>query len=169
LFHYIVPFFVAGDDNEAASYAPKFNEVISEKAILWPQVRNRWDFERVCLVSVERKNGWFHDLCFPGYLWADTQGLWTVPDLTYHDGMGSYDFDNHRMLAAFGELQRNESAPGLWGLGGTQLPFGGELQDRFPLVGRFLDDDGAPAHSQLSPDVVARVLEGVIEGGEMTG
>ena len=140
--HYVVPLAVAGDDDERASYSPEFNESISPKAVLWPQVRARWDSERACLVSVERRSGWFHDLWFPGYLWADTEGLWQVPGLTYHDGMGSYDLANPRLVAAFEALQRQESAPGRWRLGGTQLPFGDELQNRFPLVGRFLDELG---------------------------
>jgi hypothetical protein len=79
LAHYVVPSAVAGGDDERASYSPEFNEAISENAILLPQVRARCDAERACLVSVERKTGWFHDLWLPGYLWADTEGLWRVP------------------------------------------------------------------------------------------
>ena len=161
LAHYIVPLAVAGDDNERASYSPEFNEAISEKAVFWPQVRARWDAERACLVSFERKTGWFHDLWLPGYLWADTEGLWRVPGLTYQDGMGSYDLDNPRMVAAFEAMQRQETAPGRWGLGGTQLPFGSELENRFPLVGRFLDEQGHPAVSRLLPEHVAKTFEGV--------
>ncbi|HUY32026.1 MAG TPA: DUF6687 family protein [Pirellulales bacterium] len=161
LAHYIVPLAVAGDDDERASYVPEFNEAISPKAILWPQVRARWDPERVCLVSVERKTGWFHDLYFPGYLWADTEGKWLVPGMTYHDGMSSYELDNPRLVAAVEQLQRQETAPGRWGLGGTTLPFADELQGRYPLVGRFLDEQGQPAASQSSPDRVGRAFEGV--------
>ena len=61
---YIVPLVIAGDNDARASYAPDFNEIISSKAVLWPHVRARWDAERVCLVSVERRVGWFHDLWF---------------------------------------------------------------------------------------------------------
>ena len=159
LAHYIVPLAVAGDDDQRTSYVPEFNEAISEKAVFWPQVRARWDSERACLVSVERQTGWFHDLWFPGYLWADTEGLWRVAGLTYHDGMGSYDLDNPRLVAAFEELQRQESAPGRWGLGGTKLPFGSELQNRFPLVGRFFDENARPHISQITPERVVRVFK----------
>ena len=161
LAHYIVPLAIAGDDDGRASYSPEFNEVISEKAVFWPQVRARWDAERVSLVSTERETGWFHDLWFPGYLWGDTEGLWRVPGLEYRGGMGSYDVENLRLVAAFESLQRQETAPGRWGLGGTQLPFGRELQDRFPLVGRFLDEQGHPAVSQLLPEQATRTFEGV--------
>jgi hypothetical protein len=161
LAHYVVPLAVAGDEDERASYAPEFNEAISERAVLWPQARARWDAERVCLVSVERKTGWFHDLWFPGYHWADTGGLWRVPGLTYHDGMRSYDLDQPRLVAAFEKLQRQESARGQWGLGGTKLPFADELQNRFPLVGRFLDEQGRATISQLLPEQVASALAAV--------
>ena len=90
-------------------------------------------------------------------------GLWLVPGMTYHDGMSRYDIHNDRLIAAFEELQRQETASGQWGLGGTKLPFGGELQDRFPLVGRFLDEKGEPAVSRLSPDQVATALAGGFE------
>jgi hypothetical protein len=161
LAHYIVPLDVAGDDDNRATYCPEFNEATSESAVLWPHVRAKLDRERMCLVSVERKLGWFHDLWFPGYLWADTEGLWQVPDLTYHDGMGSYALDNRHLVAAFDELQRRESATGCWALGGTSLPFSSELQDRFPLGGRFLNEQGKAAVSRLSPEAVAGVLAGV--------
>src|SRR5678810_184786 len=94
---------------------------------------------------------------------ADTEGKWLVPGMTYHDGMGSYVLDNARLVAAFELLQRQETAPGRWGLGGTKLPLGVELQGRFPLVGRFLDEEGQPAVSQQPPNRVVGVLEGTFE------
>lgn len=162
LAHYVVPVAVAGDDDERAAYTPEFNEPISEKCILWPEVRARWDAQRLCLVSIERKGGWFHDLWFPGYLWADTEGRWQVPGLTYNDGMASYRLDNPRLIAAFEDLQRQESAPGRWTLGGTELPFGTAIEEQFPLGGRFVNEQGRPAVSQLSPQLVAQVLKGTI-------
>jgi hypothetical protein len=158
---YIVPLTIAGDDDTRAAYAPGFNEAISPNAVLWPQVRARWDAERVCLVSAERRAGWFHDLCFPGYLWADTEGKWRVPGLTYHDGMASYDISDDRLIASFERLQAQETRPGRWALGGKGLTFGEELQTHFPVVGRFVDDLGHPAISDLSPDQVARECEGI--------
>ena len=157
---YVVPLSVAGDDDERAAYVPDFNEAVSSKSVLWPQVRARWDAERVCLVSIERTPGWFHGLWFPGYLWADTEGKWLPSGLTYHGGMSSYVIQADRLIAAFEELQRGEAALGQWALGGTKLPFGEELQDRFPLVGRFMDQQGRPAVSQLSPEQVTNSLEG---------
>jgi hypothetical protein len=161
--HYIVPQVAAGPDNDRASYVPEFNEAVSDNAVFWPQVRARWDAERICLVSTERPTGWFHDLWSPGYLWADTEGLWHVPGLTFHDGMSTYTLDNPRLIAVFVDLQRQETGHGQWGLGGTKPPFGDELQKRFPLVGRFLDDQSRPAVSQLPPERVASAVVGIFD------
>lgn len=157
LAHYVVPKDIAGDDARA-SYVPGFNEAISERAALWPHALARRDAERICLVSFERDTGWFHDLYLPGYHWADAAERWFVPGMHYHDGMSSYDLDNPSLIAAFAELQRQETAPGQWSLGGTNLPFGVELQDQFSLVGRFLHAPGQAAISQLSPDRVAKAI-----------
>jgi hypothetical protein len=157
---YAVPLAVAGDDDARAAYSPGFNESISGKAVLWPHARAKWDFERVFLVCAERPTGWLYDLCFPGYLWADTDGKWLVPGLTYHDGMASYDLQNDSLARAFARLQERETAPGRWALGGKGLTFGEELQTHFPVVGRFVDDTGTPTISRLSPDDVASELEG---------
>jgi len=160
LAQYVIPLAIAGDDDDRASYVPEFNEVISAKALLWPQVRACWDAERVCLVSVDRNTGWFHDLWFPGYLWADTEGKWLVPGFTYHDGMSRYDIENDRLIEAFRRLQQQETTLGRWALGGTSLSFGDGFQERFPLVGRLLNEEGQIHAGGLSPDQVANVLEG---------
>jgi len=158
---YIVPLTAAGADDARACYAPQFNEAISDKAVLWPQARACWDAERICLVSVERSSGWLHDLCFPGYLWADTEGKWLPRGLSYHDGMSSYELTDGRLIAAVETLQRQETAAGRWGLGGTSLPGGDSLQELFPVVGRFIDPHGHPAVSRLSPEQVANTLDDV--------
>jgi hypothetical protein len=75
--------------------------------------------------------------------------------------MSSYEIFNDRLIAAFQKLQRRETAPGEWGLGGTALPRGEELQKQFPIVGRFFDGQGQVASSQLSPNDVAKALEDI--------
>ena len=158
LAHYVVPLAVAGEDDARLTYAPDFNELISDKALFWPHVRAHWDTQRACLVSTERRTGWLHDLWFPGYHWADTEGLWRVPGMNYHDGMQSYDLHDSRLVAAFEKLQQMESASGCWALGGTQLKFGKELQSKFPLVGRFLDEQQNPIISRQPPEQIANTL-----------
>lgn len=165
LAHYIIGLELAGDDDARASFIPEFNEAISEKSAIWPHARARWDAQRACLVSTERRTGWYHDLWLPGYLWADTHGLWQVEGLTFHDGMASYTLDNPRLLRAFEEMQRRETARGQWSLGGTRLPFGDELLGRFPLAGRFLNEQGSPAISRLSPEETARAFAVAFDRG----
>ncbi len=55
---------------------PHFNEPFSERLAFWPQVRNRLDEEKVQLVAIESEKGIHYDLWYPGYVWADTKGLW---------------------------------------------------------------------------------------------
>lgn len=153
---YIVPLTVAGEDDARVSAVPEFNEAISLKALLWPHARARWDAERVCLVSSERIGGWFHDLWFPGYLWADTSGRWLVPGLTFHDDMSSYEITNSKLRAAFAELQRLETSSGHWTLGDSTL------QKQFPLMGRFTNGNG-PAISRLTPEQVAMSIKPVFD------
>ncbi len=72
--------------------------------------------------------------------------------------MSRYEIQNDRLIAAFEQLQQQETSLGRWALGGTSLLFSDELQERFPLVGRFLDEDGQASTTGLLPDQVASIL-----------
>lgn len=159
LAHYILPASVIREQVQRATYTPGFNEEISPLAVLWPQVRARWDRERVCLVSAEASAGWLHDLWFPGYLWADTEGLWTVPGLSYGNAMGAYTFVIDSWLSHAVEiLHISEKNLGTWAFGGEHSPFHDKIQDSFPLAARFVDEQGRPAASSLLPENVAGCL-----------
>lgn len=155
--HYVMPASVVRGRIEAATYIPEFNELISEHALLWPQARAKWDDERVCLVSAEVPGGWQQDLWFPGYLWADTEGRWTVPGFLFQDGMQSYVLTNARLIGAVQVLSQIETAAGTWSIGGGDAP-AQRLMGNFPVVVRFLDADGQAAPSDLSPHAVAAEL-----------
>lgn len=157
LSHYVIPSELAGDGDDRAAYVPAFNEAISTRALLWPQVRARWDRESICLVSTERPDGWFHDIWFPGYLWADTKGWWQ-PLAVHFEGMKSYRLEDPGWIQAFEWLQREEAAEGHWSLGGSDLPWGRAMQEQFPLVGRFLDGQGRSAVSKLKPERFSSLL-----------
>jgi hypothetical protein len=160
---HVVPLTVAGDDDARAGYVPGFNEAISDNCVLWPAVQSRWDDERVRLVSVERKRGWFHALWYPGYLWADTERRWRTPGITYRSGMESYDLDHPALQDALRELQSLETADGTWAAGNGASPFHRELQSLFPVVCRFSAMGGSAGKSRLEPGRVASVLGGVFE------
>ena len=80
--------------------------------------------------------------------------------MAYQDGMSSYVFSDETLIAAVRALQEIDRANGQWGLGGTNLPFGKELQDQFPVVARFVNIDGEAAVSGLSPDAVLEAFRG---------
>src|SRR5205807_8299117 len=107
---YVIPAAIVEGAIEQALYVPAFNEAISPAALFWPEVRAKWDAERVCLVSIERATGWHHDLWFPGYLWADTENRWTIPGLHFRNDMSSYTLTHERLFDAIRELQRSEPA-----------------------------------------------------------
>ncbi|MBL8848428.1 MAG: hypothetical protein JNG89_02040 [Planctomycetaceae bacterium] len=161
--HYVVSLLIAGDDDARAAYVPQFNEAISDKCALWPHVQSRQDDQRVRLVSTERRDGWFHALWYPGYLWADTEFRWRTPGITYRDGMESYDLDHPALFDALQELQSLETADGTWAAGNGASPFHRKLQSQFPVVARFTAADGQPAKSTLEPDRVASVLRRAFE------
>jgi len=154
--HYVIP--ACFDDDACAAYVPGFNEAVSNKCTLWPQVHSRWDDQRVRLVSIARDDGWFHSLWYPGYLWADTERRWRTPGIHYRDGMESYDLDHPQLMDSLRELQALETADGTWAAGNGASPFHRELQSLFPVVARFNAHDGSAAKSRIEPDRAAAVL-----------
>jgi hypothetical protein len=158
LAHYVIPRSIVGDRLEQATYIPKFNELISSRAILWPQVRARCDGERMCLVSVDGADGWYHDLWYPGYLWADIAERWMLPGMNYRHGMESYDLAMPAFDRAIEELNAAEKGAGTWNSGSHACPLGATVQGQFPLAARTLDAHGLPTSSSLEPDAVAALL-----------
>jgi hypothetical protein len=161
--HYVIPMILVENDPTRALYVPGFNEAVSPKAILWPQVRARLDSERVCIVSVESDSGWYHDLWFPGYLWADTENRWTVPGMMFHGGMETYELSHPRLAQALENLKRHEAASGCWTLADNTSPFHRKRQSIFPVVARFIDEQGNPAPSRLTPQHIPGSFAGVFE------
>ena len=92
-------------------------------------------------------------------MWADTDGPWTPPGIDYYDSMSSYVISDETLIAAVRSLQGRETAAGQWTLDGTNMPFGTELQEQFPVVCRFVNDDGEAEASGLSPDVVVNAFK----------
>jgi hypothetical protein len=160
---YVVPASIAGDGIEAALYVPGFNEEVSPACLFWPQARAKWDAERVQLVSIESTAGWYHDLWFPGYLWADTETRWTIPGMQFRDGMETYDLTNEKLFDAVHELQQSEPSAGTWAIENGASPFEAAHESVFPVVLRFVNNTGQPAVSGLSPDRVASHLSAAFD------
>jgi hypothetical protein len=165
--HYTIPHAVARRDPDAALHAPRFNAPLSPKTLLLPHARARWDRDRVQLVSVEATNGWYHDLCYPGYAWAETPRSWRAPGLVSAGTSNLHGLDHQPLANAAGTLAREETARGEWALARQLSPFSSLSGRSFPVVLSFMAD-GAPAPSALPPAVVREHLAGAFLGAHGT-
>jgi hypothetical protein len=157
LVHYAIPRLLASADIAAALTIPPFNTPFAANALLLPNVRACFDRERVALVSIETAGGWYYDLWYPGYCWADTPTLWRPPGL-YHTGSSN----THRLASAglsvaVIDLQELETAAGRWTLAGEFSPFASIGGRNFPVVLSFLQA-GRPVPSALPPATVTAIL-----------
>jgi hypothetical protein len=155
--HYMIPRALAGSDPPRALRVPGFNAKLSSECLLWPQARARFDRERVHLVSVEAEAGWYHDLWYPGYVWADTPRSWRPAGLFAQGDSNAHLLDHPALTDAVDELTRLERACGQWTLARRLTPFSSLEGRGFPVVLSFLAD-GAPAASALAPELVAERL-----------
>lgn len=152
--HYVIPRRLAGNDLPRALRVPRFNAPLSSECLLWPQARARLDRERVHLVSVEAEAGWYHDLWYPGYAWADTPRSWRPAGLAAQGDSNEYLLSHAPLADAVGGIARLERAPGKWKLARRLTPFSSLEGRGFPVVLSFLAG-GAPAASSLEPGLVA--------------
>jgi hypothetical protein len=151
---YVIPRRLWGDDLARALRVPSFNAPLSSECLLWPQARARFDRERVHLVSVEADAGWYHDLWYPGYSWADTPHSWRPAGLRARGNSNTHLLEHPALSDAASELARLERGTGRWELARRLTPFG-TLEGRgFPVVLSFMDH-GRPAPSSLAPELVA--------------
>jgi hypothetical protein len=155
--HYVIPRRLAGSELSRALRVPAFNAPFSSECLLWPQARARFDRGRVHLVSLEAEAGWYHDLWYPGYVWADTPRSWRPAGLSAHGDSNTHLLDHPALADAVEELTRLERAHGQWALARRLTPFSSLDGRGFPVVLSFLAD-GAPASSSLEPGLVAERL-----------
>jgi hypothetical protein len=155
--HYVIPHRIAGADLARALRVPSFNAPLSSDCLLLPQARAHFDRERVHLVSVEADGGWYHDLWYPGYAWADTPRSWHPAGLSSQEDSNAHLLDHPPLTDAVAELASLEQAAGRWTLAGQLTPFSSLEGRGFPIVLSFLADS-RPAASSLAPNVVAERL-----------
>lgn len=155
---YVIP--AALGPREAARRVPGFNEALSERGLLWPHARARWDFERAQQVSVEVEGGWHHDLWFPGYAWADTERLWRPPGLVFSGSTNGHVVGFEALEEALEALNAAEAHPGRWAMARRLSPFRALEGRGYPVVASFLGD----GPSGLTPDAVAARLSGAFPG-----
>jgi len=157
--HYAVPADLCRGRLEAALRVPPFNAAISDEVLFWPQARARWDREKVQLVSVESADGWYYDLWYPSYLWAETPNSWRAPGLDFTSD-ASYRFSFaplERVARAFQSRERTDVS---WRIETDFSLMSSTIGRGYPVVLSVMDLDG-PTPSSLGPDSVADRLAGI--------
>jgi len=139
---------------------PRFDADLAAPVLLLPQARAKHDAQCLQLISVQAGEGWFHDLLYPGYSWAETPDRWRPPGLL--PGDGHYRLDHTPLHRAAAELNRAETRPGRWLLAESMSVFGGLAGRGFPVVLSLLHE-GRAAASALSPPRVAQALAAMWE------
>ncbi len=152
--HYGLPADLCKDNVEAALRVPKFNAAISDEVLLWPQARARWDREKVQLTSVESANGWYYDLWYPSYLWAETPDSWRAPGLDLKGDSNGYKLSFAPLAAAVRDLQARELNDVAWRTEPALSLLSPAVMRGYPVVLSVMRGD-TPAPSSLSPDVIA--------------
>jgi hypothetical protein len=156
---YFIPKNLSLTNLESYLSMPKFNEILSSRLSFWPQARYKLDKERIQLVSVEGKNGFYYDLWYPSYMWADTKGLWRAPGLTpSSDAEGFYDLNHQKLKNAVALLNQEETGQGTWKLFKRVSLFEKRNGRGFPITLSFLSSENKIAESFLPPLKVATLL-----------
>jgi len=158
-------FVLDGRHREARGWISRLDDPGDALSLLPASVRSRHDAERVHLVSARHTGGgWFHDLFYPGYAWAETVGLWRPPGLKEGGSSNRHRLQHPALEAAASALAEQETARGRWLVAQELTPFEALAGRGFPVVLSFVDGDQA-APSALSPDEVAEQLAQAFVGG----
>jgi hypothetical protein len=161
LAHFLVPRDLAGRDVARALRQPAFNAPLDDTCLLLPHVRARDHEERFQLVSTAVGDRWHHDLCVPGYAWADVEERWIPPGLP-RAPRKTDEYDFPPIVAALADLQRDERGGGVWTLATEVTPFATVPGREFPVLASPCARDGGPAPSTIPPaDVAARIAAAI--------
>lgn len=138
---------------------PRFNDPLSESFPFWPQVRNRLDEEKMHLVAVETENGIHYDLWYPGYIWADTQGLWRPPGLILPDSMEApLQIQWPALSQVIQRLNEIETGDCSWQLFPEINLFRQKNPRKFPVVATTVNQNNGAKESGLSLEAVTDVF-----------
>ncbi len=163
LVHYSVPSKLCGQNIESYLGLPEFCAPISDRLMFLPHVRNQWDQQRIQLISFATQVGYYHELHYPGYVWADTAGWWRPADLNFPARMGElFVLNNQQLQKAAKTLNAQETGNGEWWLCEGLLPFGLPKNRRpFPVVLSCLNKQNQPVASTARPEVIVEALSEV--------
>jgi hypothetical protein len=164
LVHYAIPRVLAENNLSRALNVPEFNAPLSHETLLLPQARARFDREKIHVVSIETQNGWYYDLWYPGYMWADTPNSWRAPGFQQRGETNAYQLSHEPLELAVRRLQETETLAGRWTLP-QRFNFQQTVEGRgFPVMLSFLDESKKPIPSELSPSRVISLLSKAFEG-----
>jgi hypothetical protein len=158
LVHYAIPRHLAETSLTKTLHIPAFNAPLSDDTWLHPQARNRFDRERVHLVSVDTEQGTYYDIWYPGYMWADTPHSWRAPGFHFRGSTNGYYYGYQPLEKAVEQLASMEPHQGRWTIVRELSPFSSIPGRNFPVVVSFMGEDGQPAPSGISPNSVAEIL-----------
>jgi hypothetical protein len=161
--HYALPSVATADRLEAALKVVPFNAPLGDGFALLPHACARLDRECITLRSVESEKGYYYDLYYPGYSWAETPNSWRPPGLTKLETSNLQRVDWPRLNRAADDLDQNEEAEGSWALCREISPFSALEGRGFPVVLCFMHA-GAPAPSRTPPERVAAALASAFAG-----
>lgn len=138
---------------------PRFNEPLSEELPFWPQVRNRLDEEKMHLIAVETENGIHYDFWYPGYVWADNQGLWRPPGLTLPDSMEApLQIQWPALSQVIQRLNEIETEACSWQLFPEINLFRQKNPRKFPVVATTVGQNNEAKESGLSLETVTNIF-----------
>ncbi|MBY0273104.1 MAG: hypothetical protein K2X02_06860 [Alphaproteobacteria bacterium] len=138
---------------------PRFNEPLSEELPFWPQVRNRLDEEKMHLVAIETESGIHYDLWYPGYVWADTQGLWRPHGLILPGSMEApLQIQWPALSQVIQKLNEIEAGACSWQLFPEINLFRQKNPRKFPVVATTVDQNNEAKESDLLLEAVTDVF-----------
>lgn len=157
---YMIPMRFTKSPGEARSARkmPSFNALLDSSTLLLPQARNKFDRERIQLVSVETEKGHSYDLHYPSYSWAETPDSWRAPGLSITGSVNVYLFSQPPLTAALESLNERESGEGRWAVVEKLTPFTTSLKRKYPIFASFMGPKGGVGQSSLAPCAVADCL-----------
>lgn len=139
-----------------------FNEPLSNKTMLMAQVRNKFDPQKVQLISIETSQGIYYDLHYPGYSWAETPDSWRAPGLELTGSTNVYYFGHEPLSEAIERLNSKETGNGKWMAIKSLTPFTTSLKKKYPVVVSFLLERSEGHYqsvpSQIPVDEVGLIL-----------
>lgn len=163
--HLRVPEHLAAPDLARCLAVPRFDADLNAPVLLAPQARAKRDAQRLLLMSVQAGDGWYHDLLYPGYCWAETPDRWRPPGLLRDEGRQQHRLDHAPLRQAAAELNAAERQPGQWAVAESMSVFGGLAGRGFPVVLSLLHEGWAAA-SALPPQYVAQRLATVWQAAQ---